>query len=55
LPIEIKFGSHTRLKKLTSLRQFVKNNQLPFGIVINNSEKVMMISEDIIQIPAGCL
>ncbi len=55
VPIEIKFGSQTRLKQLTSLRQFVKNHQLPFGIVVNNSEKVTLISEDIIQIPAGCL
>lgn len=55
IPIEIKFGSHTSLKQLTSLRQFVKKHQLPFGIVVNNSEELRLISEDIIQIPAGCL
>ena len=52
LPIEIKFGTATQLKQLTSITKFVKDNQLPFGIVINNSNEVRMLSEKIIQIPA---
>ena len=38
---------------VTSLKRFIIDNNLPFGIVINNSEKVMMLTENIIQIPAG--
>lgn len=52
LPIEIKYGTSTRLKQLTGLQKFIKDHQLPYGIVINNAEKVSLISEKIIQIPA---
>lgn len=55
LPIEIKFGTHAHLKQLTSLRQFIQKHHLPFGIVINNSDEIRLLSKDIIQIPARCL
>lgn len=55
LPIEIKFGQTTTLKQLTSLQQFIDRLELPFGIIVNNSSEVKMLSEKIIQIPAGCL
>jgi len=55
LPIEIKFGHQTKLKQLTSLQQFVKLHELPLGIVVNNSNEVKMLTDKIIQIPAGCL
>lgn len=54
LPIEIKFGLHTDRSRLTSLKKFVSDNNLPFGVVINNSEEVAMLADGIIQIPA-CL
>lgn len=52
LPIEIKYGSSTRLRQLTTLQRFIKEHQLPFGMVINNSEKVEMLSDTIVQVPA---
>lgn len=55
LPIEIKFGRETSRRQLMSLQQFVQHHDLPFGIVVNNSSKVQMLSEKIIQLPAGCL
>jgi len=55
LPIEIKLGRQTTLKQLTSLQQFVKRHDLPFGILINNSSEVRLLSEKIIQLPAGCI
>ncbi len=55
LPIEIKFGMNTDLKQLTSLKKFIKDNNLEYGIVINNSSEVRMLSEEIIQIPVSCL
>ncbi|MCK5883771.1 MAG: ATP-binding protein, partial [Bacteriovoracaceae bacterium] len=55
LPIEIKYGTTTRLKQLTSLQNFIKDHNLPYGIVINNSEKPERLSEKIIQIPVTLL
>jgi predicted AAA+ superfamily ATPase len=54
LPIEIKFGLHTDRSRLISLKKFVADNNLPYGVVINNSEEVTMLTDGIIQIPA-CL
>jgi len=55
VPIEIKFGVSTRLKQVTALTQFVRTHQLPFGIVINQSREVRLLSDCIVQIPAGVL
>jgi predicted AAA+ superfamily ATPase len=55
LPIEIKLGQQTTLRQLTSLQQFVKRNNLPFGIIINNSTEVRMLGENVVQLPAGCI
>ncbi|WP_214660681.1 ATP-binding protein [sulfur-oxidizing endosymbiont of Gigantopelta aegis] len=52
LPIEIKYGTDTRRKQLTGLQKFITDNNAPYGIVINNSEKIALISDKIIQIPA---
>jgi len=55
LPIEIKLGQQTTLRQLTSLQQFIQNHCLAFGILVNNSNEVRMLTDKIIQIPAGCL
>ena len=55
LPIEIKFGCQTAMQQLRPLQQFVQQHDLPFGIIINNSNQVRLLSEKIIQLPAGCL
>ena len=55
LPIEIKFGSTTRLKQLMSLTKFIEDNQLPMGIVINNSYEVKRLSDKIIQLPVNAI
>jgi predicted AAA+ superfamily ATPase len=55
LPIEIKVGQKTTLRDLTFLQRFITKENLPFGVVVNNSQEVRMLSEKIIQIPAGCL
>ena len=54
LPIEIKLGHQVTLRQLTALQQFIERNDLPFDLVINNSNEVRMLNEKIIQIPAGC-
>ena len=55
LPIEIKFGTRTTLKQLTSIRKFVSDNNLPLGIVINNSSEIKLLCDSILQIPAFCI
>ena len=52
LPIEIKYGTGTRRRQLLGLQKFINDHQLPYGIVINNSDKISLISENIIQIPS---
>ena len=53
LPIEIKFGIETRLRQLRSLSAFIKEQNLPFGIIINNSDKTTLLADKIIQLPAS--
>lgn len=55
LPIEVKYGYKVIRQQLRSLTDFIKNNNCAFGMVINQSEHVEWLTEDIIQIPAGCL
>lgn len=55
LPIEIKFGTTTKGHQLRALSQFVEREQCPYGILINNSDRVQMLAERIIQIPAGLI
>jgi hypothetical protein len=55
LPVEIKFGTDTRLSKLTSLRRFIDQENLPLGLVINNGADVRVLSDRIVQVPARFL
>ncbi len=53
IPVEIKFGVSVRRAQLKSLTQFIENEQCPYGIVINNGDEVQLLTEKIIQLPAG--
>ena len=55
LPIEIKFSSSVENRSLIALNQFIKEYSLPFGVVVNNSQEVKMLSEKIIQIPVSLI
>ena len=52
LPIEIKFGSMIEQRQIQTLQNFVYKNNLPLGIVINNSDDVQLIADRILQLPA---
>lgn len=54
LPIEIKLGHKINQRMLAPLKMFIKDTGASFGVLINNSEKVELLADDIIQIPAGC-
>ena len=51
LPIEIKFGSTVTSRRLQSLKSFVNKNNLPLGIVLNNSDEIQLVADRIIQLP----
>lgn len=52
LPIEIKYGIKTTPCQLKTLDDFVVQNQLPFGLLINQAEKPYWITRHIFQLPA---
>jgi predicted AAA+ superfamily ATPase len=52
LPIEIKIGSTIKSRHLQPLKNFIAKNDLPLGILINNSNKVQLIADGILQLPA---
>lgn len=53
LPIEIKHGSMVPRRNLTTITKFVKDYNLPFGIVVNQGDAVRWLSREIIQIPVS--
>jgi len=55
LPIEIKYGSTVPLRNLRSLQDFIKEHNLPFGLVINQAKKGEWLTRDIYQLPVGWL
>lgn len=55
LPIEIKYGTQVNSRHLKSLQDFVINNHLPFGLLINQSEKAYWLNRYIFQLPANYL
>jgi len=55
IPVEIKFGSTVRGEDIRSLSTFVTQENCPYGVLINTSDEVKMLSDTIIQIPVGCL
>ncbi len=55
IPIEIKSGFKTEKKQLKALQDFIEEQKCPYGIVINNADKIQALTAKIIQIPASCL
>lgn len=52
IPIEIKLGYKINQRMLTSLKNFINDTGVPFGILINNAERTEFLTDTIIQIPA---
>ncbi|MGD9153813.1 MAG: DUF4143 domain-containing protein [Gammaproteobacteria bacterium] len=55
LPVEIKYGTTVKMRQLVTMTNFIKEHRVPFGIVINQSQKVEWLTSDIVQIPVGWL
>jgi predicted AAA+ superfamily ATPase len=55
LPIEIKYSQKVSMKQLRGIRDFVREHNCQYGIVINNAERITLYDEKLIGIPFGCL
>jgi len=53
LPIEIKYGIRVEKKQLFTLSKFIAENNLKFGIIINQASNIEWITPQILQIPVG--
>ncbi len=51
LPIEIKYASTTHARDLRVLQTFIADHKLPYGLLINNADRVARIAPQIIQLP----
>jgi len=55
IPIEIKLSSTIKRHSLHGLKNFIKDSQCAFGILINRSKRVELITNRIVQIPVHFL
>ncbi len=52
IPIEIKLGYKIKKGMLTALKNFLKDTNAHLGILVNNSDKIEFLANNIMQIPA---
>jgi len=55
IPFEIKHTQTINPRRLRALKDFIEEFDCPFGIVINNDEKVRRLDERIVSIPFSIL
>lgn len=55
VPVEIKAGTITDPRKLINLKNFIQATKAKYGILINISDEVRILTDSIIQIPATFL
>lgn len=55
IPVEIKYAQTVSSKQLRGLKDFVRERDCRFGVVINNDESPRLYDEKIIGIPFACL
>lgn len=55
LPVEVKYKQTITLRELKGIRNFIKEYQCPYGIVISNNERLGLIDDKLINIPFGYL
>ena len=55
LPIEIKYAQTVPSNQLRALKDFIKDQNCRFGLVINNDECPRLYDEQIAGIPLACL
>lgn len=55
IPVEIKMAKSVPLKELSALTKYISDNELSFGLLINQSDRMVWVTENILQVPIGCL
>jgi len=55
IPIEIKMASVVPASQLRALTQYVNDNELPYGLLINQSDHIAWITDHILQLPVGLI
>ena len=55
IPIEIKMAKSTPLKELSALTKYISDNNIPFGLLINQCERMFWVTDNILQVPVGII
>ena len=55
VPIEIKYGQTVNSRHIKGLKQFVKEHNCPYGIIINNDTRPLRLSQHLISIPFAAI
>lgn len=55
VPIEIKSSQRLRSDSTSFLKRCIEEYGCEYGLLINNSDRVIQLSEQIVQVPAACL
>lgn len=53
IPIEVKLGTKITQRMLGPLKSFLKETEARFGILVNNSDKIELLADNIIQLPVA--
>ncbi len=54
VPIEIKYSQKVLLRELRGIRDFIKEYNCPYGLVINNDERATRYDKNLLGIPFAC-
>lgn len=51
IPIEIKYAGRVHPRRLTCIRDFIGHHGSPFGIVVDNGERIEMLDDNLLLVP----
>ncbi|MCF6178671.1 MAG: DUF4143 domain-containing protein, partial [Geopsychrobacter sp.] len=55
IPLEVKLGTRVTQRMLGPLKTFLAETNARYGILVNNSEKIELLADNIVQLPAAYL
>lgn len=55
IPIEIKMTKSASPKQLSALSKYIEENELQFGLLINQCDHTFWLTQKILQVPIGIL
>ncbi len=55
LPVEIKYGQTVSSRELRGIRDFIKERECRYGVVINNSDMATLYDDNLLGVPFGAL